>query len=75
VLTIAKSLVQKGVTIVCALHDPNMAFLFGDDILFVHDQQIERDEVNKPWDSPLLKIVIPSFQAVPYGDTSFIVPQ
>lgn len=75
ILTLAKTLVQKGVTIITALHDPNMAFLFGDDVLFMHDQQIERDEASKPWESPLLKNIIPSFHVVSDGEASFIIPR
>lgn len=75
VLALAKSLVQKGVTIVSALHDPNMSFLFGDDILFVHEKKVVRDNENKPWDSPFLKKIIPSFDILSNQEYSFIVPR
>lgn len=75
IMKLAKSLVQKGVTIVSALHDPNMAFLFGDDILFVHDNTVFRDEENKPWESPILKKIIPSFDILSNETNSFIIPR
>ncbi len=74
ILTLAKSLVVKGITIISALHDPNMAFLFGDDILFVHEKIVVRDGEHTPWESPLLKKIIPSFEVLSDGNKSFIIP-
>ena len=75
ILSLVKKLVDHGLSVVCAMHDPNMAFLYGDDFLFVKEGKILRDEQHKPWDSPHLKSMIDDFTTVPYGDRSFIVPR
>lgn len=75
ILTLIKTLVKKGITVISALHDPNLAFLFGDDILFLYNKNVLRDDENKAWDSPLLKLIIPSFDVISDGNNSFVIPQ
>ena len=75
VLSLVRSMVQKGVTVVITMHDPNMAFLYGDDILFVCDHKVKRDAENKPWHSPLLREIIPSFDVLSGDVHTFIIPR
>jgi len=75
ILTLIKTLVKKGITVISALHDPNLAFLFGDDILFLYNKNVLRDDENKAWDSPLLKLIIPSFDVISDGNNTFVIPQ
>jgi iron complex transport system ATP-binding protein len=66
---------QRSMTVISALHDPNSAFLYSDEVLFVHDRTIRRDELHKPWESPLLKQIIPSFTTVTAKEVTVIVPR
>lgn len=51
VLQAAKELVQEGTTVLCVMHDPNMAYLFGDNFYLMKDntlvdlQGMDRDQV------------------------------
>jgi iron complex transport system ATP-binding protein len=57
-LTLIKKLVTSGMTVLAVLHDPNTAFLYGDEILFAHRGSIRRAEESKePWDSKTLSEV------------------
>jgi iron complex transport system ATP-binding protein len=75
ILTLTKRLIENGLSIICAMHDPNMAFLYGDDFLFLHQGKILRDPGNKPWESPLLASIISDYAVVPYGEKAFVVPK
>lgn len=77
VLKLLKDLVKKGMTIVAVLHDPNIAFLYGDAFVFLKDRRIVRPEDGiNPWDSAFLKSIYQSnLQSVPYLDRALIVPE
>lgn len=75
ILTEARGLVRRGITIVCALHDPNMAFQFGDELLFVHRGAVVRPGTERPWESPLFREMVPSFGTVTDGTRTVIVPE
>jgi ABC-type cobalamin/Fe3+-siderophores transport systems, ATPase components len=53
VLQTAKELVKEGTTVLCVMHDPNMAFLFGDQFYLMKDHRLvdldgmEREEVRE----------------------------
>ncbi len=76
-LRLLKTLVAEGLTVVSVLHDPNMAFVFGDDFLFVKDKQIIRSTPNfEPWDAGFLSFVYQSkLEAIPYKGRAILVPQ
>ncbi len=71
-----KELAVSGLSIIAVLHDPNLAFLFGNDFLFMKDQKILRPEANrKPWDAELLKEIYQcDIEAVAYNERALIVP-
>ncbi len=74
-LTLARQLVQNnGLTILCALHDPNLAFLFGDDFLFMSNGGVVRDTVHDPWNSPFLQTMIGEYVVLPYGNKGIVMP-
>lgn len=75
-LNLLKELVSDGLTIVAVMHDPNQAFLFGDDFLFLKDKKVFRAEESlKPWDIEFLQTVYPEkLQTVPYKDRALLVP-
>jgi len=53
VLQTAKELVKEGTTVLCVMHDPNMAYLFGDQFYLMKDHTLvdldgmEREQVRK----------------------------
>lgn len=66
VLRTAKELVKEGTTVLCVMHDPNLAFMFGDQFYLMRDQSVldindlEREEVKnlleETYELPLLSI-------------------
>jgi len=76
-LTLLKKLVTDGLTVVAVLHDPNLAFVYGDDFLFVKDKQIIRSTPGfEPWDAGFLSTVYQSkLEAIPYNGRAILVPQ
>jgi iron complex transport system ATP-binding protein len=76
VLSLLKDLTSSGLTVVAVLHDPNAAFVFGDDFVFLKDGKrfrIEKDQ--QPWDESVLQHVydIP-LDCVPYRDRALVAP-
>lgn len=75
ILTEARALVRRGITIICALHDPNMAFQFGDEVHFVHRGSLVRAASERPWESAVFREMVPSFTTVTDGARTVIVPE
>jgi len=75
-LTLVKDLVAKGLTVVAVLHDPNTAFFYADDFLFMKDGFIIEPEKNKdPWDpSTLTEVYGTKIDAVPFRGRSLVIP-
>lgn len=75
-LTLLKELTASGLTIIAVLHDPNIAFLYGDDFLFVDQGKLIRSPENTdPWDAEFLKSVYGhALKSIPYASRALIVP-
>jgi iron complex transport system ATP-binding protein len=75
-LMLIKDLVVKGLTVVAVLHDPNTAFFYGDDFLFLKDGLIKVVEKNNnPWDaSTLTDVYDTKIEAVPFRGRSLVIP-
>ncbi|MNY49579.1 Hemin import ATP-binding protein HmuV [compost metagenome] len=66
VLRTTKELVKEGTTVLCVMHDPNLAFMFGDQFYLMRDQSVldinglEREEVKnlleETYELPLLSL-------------------
>lgn len=54
ILKLIKDLVSNKITVVAVLHDPNMAYLFGEKFIYVHDSEVHEVHDEKPWESPLV---------------------
>lgn len=75
-LTLLKELTADGLTIIAVLHDPNIAFLYGDDFHFVkHRKLIKPQENVNPWNTEFLQSIYEHpLQSIPYADRALIVP-
>jgi iron complex transport system ATP-binding protein len=75
-LSLLKELTVNKLTVVTVLHDPNIAFLYGDDFIFVKNGILTKpDEPVKPWDAAFLKEIYESeLQSIPYSGRALIVP-
>lgn len=75
-LNLLKKLVSKGLTIITVMHDPNLAFMFGDDFLFVKDKKVIRSgESLEAWDTEFLKTIYHGkLETIPYNGRAILVP-
>lgn len=76
-LNLFKRLVNEGMTIVAVMHDPNLAFLFGDDFLFIKDRNVIRpNERHMAWDNGFLKSIYhDKIETISHNGRALIVPQ
>ena len=76
ILNLVRDLVDSGLSVVAVLHDPNSAFIYGDEFVFIRDGEIQhRDPSRKPWDKSFLKQVYDSdLTTIPYGDRALVIP-
>jgi iron complex transport system ATP-binding protein len=76
VLNLLSELVASGVTVVCVLHDPSAAFVYGDRFVYLkRGKRFQTGEDQKPWDQSLLREVyeIP-LECVPYRGRALVAP-
>ncbi|HOK50577.1 MAG: ABC transporter ATP-binding protein [Bacteroidales bacterium] len=75
-LVLLKKLANEGLTIVAVLHDPNLAFLYGDDFLFVKDKQVIRSASNvDAWNVDFLRTIYhDKIETIPYNGRALLVP-
>ncbi len=76
VLELLRTLSNDGLTIVAVLHDPNLAFLYGDDFLFVKDKQLIRSEPSvNAWDVNFLKTIYHgNLEAISHNGRALVIP-
>jgi len=76
-LGLVRELVDAQLTVLAVLHDPNSAFLYGDNFIFLKDGKIEElDASESPWDRRVLeRIYDTDMDTVPYGDRAIVVPR
>lgn len=75
-LNLVKNLVSSGLTVLAVLHDPNIAFGYGDSFFFLKDGVIQKPkDEERPWDSPFLSEIygIPVEVASALG-RPFVIP-
>lgn len=75
-LALLKKLSSEGLTVVAVLHDPNLAFIYGDDFLFAKDKQIihSGDSMNA-WDLAFLKTIYHgNLHTIPYKGRALLIP-
>jgi iron complex transport system ATP-binding protein len=76
VLSLLKDLVTEGMTIVAVMHDPNLAFLYGDDFLFMKNRKIIRaGDTMQAWDADFLRTIYEgNIHAIPFNGRALLVP-
>jgi iron complex transport system ATP-binding protein len=55
IMSMIRKLVNQGLAVVAVLHDPNLAFHFGDRFVFIHDHQVYEVNQEKPWEHRLVR--------------------
>lgn len=75
-LRILRQIAAGGVTVVAVLHDPNMAFLNADKVVFLKQGQIAvPPDESQPWDTEFIRDIYGvSTTVLKYNDKAFIVP-
>lgn len=53
ILKLIKELVSQKITVIAVLHDPNMAYLFGEKFIYVHKRRVYEVIDKKAWEHPL----------------------
>ena len=75
-LKLLKKLTNDGLTVIAVLHDPNSAFLYADDFVFVKENKLVRvEEPYKPWDIEFLESVYKTgLNSIPFLNRAIILP-
>jgi iron complex transport system ATP-binding protein len=75
-LRLVKELVNAELAVVAVLHDPNLAFLYGERFILLKGGQVETfSSSQRPWDTEILKRVYDAeLRSIPYGDRALVVP-
>jgi iron complex transport system ATP-binding protein len=76
-LGMVREFLGMGLTVLAVLHDPNMAFLYGDNFVFLKDRRLfTPDPGQSPWDAAVLEQVYNArLEAIPHHGRALIVPQ
>lgn len=51
IIKLLKKMVNEGYTIIISIHDPNFAFLSGDEFLLINDGKIMKTDRYRPWEN------------------------
>jgi iron complex transport system ATP-binding protein len=75
-LHLLRSLVASDLTVVAVLHDPNLAFLYGDHFIFLKDGRTQTaGEGRNPWDLDFLESLYGiQLVSIPFRERAFVFP-
>lgn len=75
-LRLLQSLVATGLTVVAVLHDPNLAFLYGDHFVFLKDGRTQTaGEGLSAWDLDFLESLYGiKLVSLPFRERAFVFP-
>lgn len=74
IIKVIKELVEQGITVVAILHDPNLSYLYADEVIYVHQKKAHEVE-GKPWEHSLVKEIFRGdFNQLEYKDKCIFVP-
>lgn len=76
VLNLLKNLSLQGLCIISVLHDPNLAFLYGDEFIFLKNGEIKQVAPGKnPWDAAFLENIYEmELESISYKNKAIIIP-
>lgn len=76
VLNLTRTLVASGVTVLCILHDPNLAFAYADDFIFLREGHILQPQTGQAvWSAAFLEMVYGAgLHVIPFGHRAAILP-
>jgi iron complex transport system ATP-binding protein len=75
IISLIKQLVKDGLTVIAVMHDPNLAFMFGEHFFFVNDSKVYTVEGKEPWKDPLVHDVFyEHLTFIPHGDKVVFIP-
>ena len=76
ILKLIKELVSNNITVIAVLHDPNMAYLFGEKFIYVHDNQVHEVNDKRAWEHQLAgKIFDNQLFPIEYEGKYVFIPQ
>lgn len=77
ILKLVRELANSGLTVAAVLHDPNSAFVFGDEFVFMREGRIlALPPDRKPWDADFLRQVYDAkLTTIEYGKRALVVPE
>jgi len=76
ILKMIKHLVENRVTVVAVLHDPNMAYLFGDEFIYIHNKKAHEVHEKRAWEHALVnQIFHDHLHTVEYNGKHLFIPQ
>jgi iron complex transport system ATP-binding protein len=75
-LALLRGLVASDLTVVAVLHDPNLAFLYGEHFIFLKEGHVRPLPAGQaPWDVDFLESLYDvRLTGIPFGERAFIVP-
>ena len=74
-LTLVKRLATEGTTVAAVIHDPNLAFLFGDRFIYIHHKKAHEVNDGKAWEHELVKDIFhEDIQTLEHAGRRLFVP-
>ena len=75
-LRLLRNLLADGITVACVLHDPNLAFAYADDFVFLHQGcRLLPPAGSDPWSADFLRSVYDTdIHTVPFGERAVVMP-
>jgi iron complex transport system ATP-binding protein len=75
IMGLIRQLINQGLTIVAVLHDPNLAFHFGDRFVYIHNRNVYEVKEGKPWEHKLVRDVFhEDIEIITYKGKCVFVP-
>jgi iron complex transport system ATP-binding protein len=76
ILKLIRQLVAGGVSVVAVLHDPNMALLFADEFIFIHDNQAHTVNQENAWKHAVAhRVFHDDLETFEYNGRYLLIPQ
>lgn len=76
ILKMLKELVANNISVIAVLHDPNMAFLFGEKFIYCHNKKAHAINTDKAWEHKLVsEIFNTNLQSFEHEGKAVFIPQ